>query len=145
MNVKQKENATLRNILKNLKELKQRGDLSKIKAKREEYLRLLKNEQPSSLRKLNTIVNKLTKESSTPQSSTPTREELTAQHCVSESQCEENRKAQEIQHDHVDIDSDSYVRRMSNDASTATTETANLLKRNDFDVFDLFRLIDFQS
>ena len=138
MNVKQKENATLRNILENLKELRRRGDLSKVKAKREEYLRLLKHEEPSSLRKLNMIVNKLTKESPTSQSSsssTPTREEQTAQHCVCESQCEENRKAQEIQYDHVDIDN-SFVRCMSHDTSTPT-ETANL--------FDLFPLIDFQS
>jgi hypothetical protein len=123
MNVKQKENAVLSNILVNLKELRRRGDLSKVKAKREEYLRLLKHEEPSSLRKLNMIVNKLTER--IPNASivvdTDSRRTNSSTLCVCESQCEENRKAQEIQYDHVDIDN-SFVRCMSHDASNATRE-----------------------
>jgi len=59
MNVKQQKNVTLKNILKNLKELKQRGELSKIKANCDEYSRLLRNEEISSLDRLNVLVNKL--------------------------------------------------------------------------------------
>jgi hypothetical protein len=137
MKVKERENVALKNILQNLKELKRRGDLNKIKDKRDEYLRLLKNQEPSSLQRLNIIVNKLIKESPT----LPL--ELKTQN-LSESKCEENRKAHEIQHDHVDIDN-SFVRLISNDAYlNGSSEAANQLERNDFDVFDLFPLMDFQ-
>jgi hypothetical protein len=145
MDVKQRENATLRNILKNLKELKQRGHLSKIKAKRDEYLRLLKNQETSSLDRLNVIVNKFTKDTSPTLPLDIKTQNLSigkiARGSQSSTKCEH-----EIQHNHVDIDP-SFVRRLSlNDADlNVSNETANLLKRNDCDVFDLFSLMDFNN
>jgi hypothetical protein len=88
MDVKQQKNATLKNILKNLKDLKQRGDLSKIKAKRDEYSRLLKNEETSSLDRLNVLVSKITKESSPPQNTS--NSEMTSTKLVDEIQQHEN-------------------------------------------------------
>jgi len=142
MDVKQRENATLRNILKNLKDLKQRGDLSKIKAKRDEYLRLLKNQETSSLDRLNVIVNKLTKESS-PTLPLDIKTQNSSIGKIASGSQSSTKCEHEIQHNHVDIDP-SFVRCLSLDADlNSSNQTANPLKRNDCDVFDLFSLIDF--
>jgi hypothetical protein len=122
----------LKNILQNLKELKRRGELNKIKDKRDEYLRLLKNQEPSSLQRLNIIVNKLIKESPTIQTQNLGNSKITS------TKCEENRQIHEIQHEN------SCMRSLNSDADTnVSTEAANLLKTHDCDVFDLFSLMDF--